>query len=142
MLGFSRITINPRAISIPRAIRTSRPFCSPIRQLHSATTGTAHNSVYFPATDTTSLELESPSNSRISQQRTDTAFNWQGTSDVSPVDPQVTVATSTHHDLYWRRVPQWKDISEGQFISYQWTVRHFLAQLIIVNRFQIHQLTS
>jgi hypothetical protein len=146
MFSCNRIASISRVICTPSNIRTTRPVFSAISHIRLFTADAAG----FPATETIFTQFDDRADlhrfhidtlrkdiesSKI-QDRTkkiDEQIKAQMSSHVSkPFFPaRVPIPTSNKAHFYWHRVPQWKHVSEEQFLSYEWTVRYISSLLAL-----------
>ncbi|KAF2711982.1 kama family protein [Pleomassaria siparia CBS 279.74] len=129
MLGLKQTTALYRAISSPVCLRTSKATPSPINQLHlirSHATAAAYDITYPYETGVNTPPPPPPLSSYLpplSGSRTPPL-------NATPTEPKVS-RTVQHLDLapydpalYWRRVPQWKHVTEELFLAYSWTLKN------------------
>jgi hypothetical protein len=139
MLTYNRITSISRAVRAPRNIRTANPAFSSVDQIRLFTA----DAVCLPTTNTIFRQFDDRADLHrlnIDTLRKDIE-SFRSQDHKKKIDAQVKIQTNSHMSrpsffqakipipisdnahFYWHRVPQWKDVSEEQFLSYEWTVR-------------------
>jgi hypothetical protein len=149
MLNYKRIASISRFICTPSNIRTARPVHSAVSHIRHFTAEAA----CFPTTETVFTQFDDRADLHrfhIDTLRRDIE-SFKSRNRTKKIDEQTKAQTGSHISkpffparvpspisnearFYWHRVPQWKHVSEEQFLSYEWTVRYIssLAALYIL----------
>jgi len=139
MLGYNKIASISRVVRAPRNNCAAKLTFSSVGQIRLFVA----DAVCLPTTETIFTQFDDRADlhrfhidtlrkdieSFRSQDRKkiDAQFKTQTSSHMSKLPFfQATVPMTISEDahFYWHRVPQWKDVSEEQFLSYEWTVRY------------------
>jgi hypothetical protein len=149
MLGYNKIASISRVVRTPRNIRAAKPVFSSVGQIRLFVA----DAVCLPTTETTFTQFDDRADlhrfhidtlrkdiesfrSQDRKKKIDAQSKTQKSSHMNKLpffQAIIPIPISDDAHFYWYRVPQWKNVSEEQFLSYEWTVRYIsrLAAFVI-----------